>query len=169
MRRLELDLWRRPKASPWMGRLLLAVAAAFAADVGYSYTETRRALETNRQTLARAAPRSVPAPPASADEVAAVRDTVERIGMPWERLFGALEAAAGEDISLAGIEPDPKAGTVLVSGNARHYLAALGYVLNLSRDPALAQVQLVRHEALSAQPQGPVSFAVSAQWKRSEE
>ena len=166
MRRLELDLWRRPKGSPWMGRLLLVLAAAFAADVGFSYTEVRRALDANRETLARAAPRAAPAPRVSPEEAAAVRETVERIGMPWEKLFAALEAAAGEDISLVGIEPDPKAGTVLVSGTAKDYLAALSYVMNLSRQDALARVQLARHEALSGDPQGPVSFAVSAAWKR---
>ena len=29
-----------------------------------------------------------------------LRETVERIGMPWERLFGALESAASEEIAL---------------------------------------------------------------------
>jgi hypothetical protein len=37
-------------------------------------------------------------------------------------------------------------------------------VLNLARDEALSGAQLVRHEAKAADPQGPVSFAVSAGW-----
>ena len=164
MRRLELDLWRAPKGSPWMGRLLLVLAAAFAADVGFSYTDVKRAMDANRETLARAAPRAAPAARVSPEEAAAARDTVERIGMPWARLFAALEAAATEDVSLTGIEPDPKAGTVVVSGTAKDYLAALSYVLNLSRQEALGRVALARHEALSEDPQGPVSFAVSAAW-----
>jgi hypothetical protein len=99
-----------------------------------------------------------------AAELAAVRETVERIGLPWHSLFRAVESAASDDIALTGIEPDPKTGTVVITGEARNYLAALGYVLNLARDEALSGAQLVRHEAKAADPQGPVSFAVSAGW-----
>jgi hypothetical protein len=84
--------------------------------------------------------------------------------MPWERLFGALESAASDQVALLGLEPDPKTGTVLISGESKDYLAALSYVLNLSQAEALERVQLVRHELKSNDPQGAVSFAVSAAW-----
>jgi hypothetical protein len=93
-----------------------------------------------------------------------VRETVDRLGMPWDRLFAALESAASDQVALLGIEPDPKAGTVVISGDSKDYLAALGYVLNLSRAEALNRVQLVRHEVKANDPQAPVSFAVSAGW-----
>ena len=165
MQRLQLDFGRSRAPSPWVGRVLLAVALAFAADVGMSYRQERQSLELLKTRIAAAQPRGAQPPKVSAEEVAAVRDTVERIGMPWERLFGALESAASEEIALLGIEPDPKAGTVVISGNGKDYLAALSYVLNLGREEALREVQLVRHEAASANPQGPVSFAISAAWR----
>ena len=164
MQRLELDFRRGRAPSPWVGRVLLAVAVAFAADVALSYRHERDSLEVLKSRIAATQPRNAPAPAVSADEVASVRETVERIGMPWDRLFAALESAASEDIALLGIEPDPKAGTVLISGNGKDYLAALSYVLNLGREEALRDVQLVRHEAASAGAQGPVSFAISAAW-----
>jgi hypothetical protein len=164
MQRLELDFRRGRAPSPWVGRLLLAAAAAFAADVGFSYYEVQKAVQANKQTLVQAQPRTAPARRVSAEEVASVRETVERIGMPWHKLFGALESAASEDIALSGIEPDPKTGTVVISGNGKDYLAALTYVLNLGREEALSRVQLVRHEATSNDPQGPVAFAISAAW-----
>ena len=99
-----------------------------------------------------------------AEELAAVRETVERLGMPWSRLFGALESAASDQVALLGIEPDPKAGTVVISGDSKDYLAALSYVLNLSHAQALERVQLVRHEVKKDDPQAPVRFAVSAAW-----
>jgi hypothetical protein len=104
--------------------------------------------------------RSVPA-----EELAAARETVDRLSMPWSTLFAALESSASEDVALLGIEPDPKAGTVLISGDSKDYLAALAYVLNLSRGGALTGVQLVRHEAKPDDPQAPVSFVVSAAWR----
>ena len=164
MRRLELDFSRQRGSSPWAGRVLLALAAAFALDVGMSYRELKASLDSHQARIAAAQPRATPQRKASAEEVALVRDTVQRIGMPWDKLFGALESAASEQVALLGIEPDPAAGTVVISGDSQDYLAVLTYVLNLSRAEPLTRVQLVRHETKANDPNGPVSFAVSAAW-----
>src|SRR4030095_14945457 len=100
----------------------------------------------------------------SAEEVASAKDTVQRLSTPWGNLFGALEQAATDQVALLAIEPDPKAGTVLISGDSKDYLAVLSYVLTLSHAPALDRVQLVRHEVKTDDPQKPVRFAVSAGW-----
>jgi hypothetical protein len=169
MQRLELDFRRGRASAPWAGRLLLALAVAFAADVAWSYRDIRQAVDGAKQALARAEPRVAPARGVTPAEIATARDTVERIGLPWERLFHAVESAASDDISLAGIEPDAKAGTVLISGEGKDYLAALTYVLNLGREEALERVQLVRHEAKAKDGQGAVTFAISAAWSAARE
>jgi hypothetical protein len=166
VKRLEIDFAGHGPASRWAGRALAAVAAAFAFQVALSYSDARSALQANESRIAqgqvrsRAMARSVPA-----EELAAARETVDRLSMPWSTLFAALESSASEDVALLGIEPDPKAGTVLISGDSKDYLAALAYVLNLSRGGALTGVQLVRHEAKPDDPQAPVSFVVSAAWR----
>lgn len=164
MQRLELDFRRRRPASPWTGRVLLALAVAFASDVALSYKAVRASLDSSQARIAAAQPRAAPQKKASPEEVALARDTVQRLGMPWHKLFGALESAASEQVALLGIEPDPKTGTVVISGDSKDYLAALTYVLNLSQAETLSQVQLVRHEAKANDPNGAVSFAVSAAW-----
>lgn len=164
MRRLELDFRRERVTSPWAGRIVLAVALAFAADVAVSFHQGREGASRLKEEMAKAHPRTAPQRKVSAEEIAAVRDTVERIGLPWERLFRAVESAASGEVALTGLEPDTKAGTVLISGESKDYLAALTYVLALRRDAALAKVQLVRHEAKADDPQGPVSFTISAAW-----
>jgi hypothetical protein len=164
MKRLEINFVGRGTRAAWTGRILLVVALAFAADVGLSYNDAHKAFARNEARLATSAPRAAPARKVSAEEVAVVRETVERLALPWDRLFAALESAGTEQVALLGIEPDPKAGTVTISGDSKDYLATLSYVLNLSRAEALTQVQLVRHEAKPDHPQGPVSFAVSAAW-----
>lgn len=169
MKKLEINFVGRGARSPWPGRVLLAVALAFSLDVGLSYQDAGAALERNKVKLARAQPRSEPAPKVSAEELAAVRETVQRLAMPWDKLFGALESAATDQVALLGIEPDPKAGTVTISGDSKDYLAALSYVLNLSQADALTRVQLVRHEVKAKDPQGPVSFAVSAAWSEAKQ
>jgi hypothetical protein len=164
MQRLELDFRRQRAASPWVGRIVLALAVAFAADVAASFYGERQAAGRLKAEIARANPGKAPERKVPAEEIAAVRETVERLGLPWERLFRAVEGAASEQVALTGLEPDPKTGTVLISGEGKDYLAALTYVLNLSRDEALSRVQLVRHETKADSPQGPVSFSISAAW-----
>jgi hypothetical protein len=163
MNRLGLDFIRRSR-SPWAGRLLLAVALALSLDATLSYKGLRASVTLNEARLGQAQARGAPPRKVSAEEVAAVRETVDRLGMPWDRLFAALESASSDQVALLGIEPDPKAGTVVISGDSKDYLAALSYVLNLSRAEALNRVQLVRHEVKANDPQAPVSFAVSAGW-----
>lgn len=168
MHRLEINLVGRGRRSPWPGRVLLGVALALSVDLALSYRELRGAVQLNQARLARGEPRSVPARPLAPEEIAAVRETLERLAMPWDRLFGALESAASDRVALLGIEPDPKAGTVVISGDSKDYLSALTYVLNLSSAEALNRVQLVRHEAKSSDPQGAVGFAVSAAWREAK-
>lgn len=163
MQRLDIDFCATRRGSPWAGRILLAAAAFIAADVGMSYRSARDVLAENQARAARRAP-GAPALKASPQEVAVVRETLQRLALPWDQLFGAVEAAANERVALVSIEPDPKAGTVTISGDGRDYLAALSYVLNLSRSDTLERVQLVRHEQKANDPSGPVNFAVSASW-----
>ncbi len=159
--RLELDFVRRRRGSPWAGRLLLAVAVAFSADVGLSYVKLNGQVVEAQTRLSRNEFQSPGR--TSAEDLAAARDTVQRLSTPWASLFGAIESAASDQVALLAIEPDPKAGTVLISGDGKDYLAALTYVLNLSRSEALSEVQLLRHEA---RPDA-VGFSVSAAWKKS--
>lgn len=167
MSKLRIDFVGRGRASPWPGRMLLALALAFSLDVAISYQGARSSLRLNEARIATAQARGgAPAVAVSPEEVAAVRETVERLAMPWDKLFGALEATASDQVALLGIEPDPKAGTVVISGDSKDYLAALTYVLNLSRAEALTRVQLLRHEAKNNDPQAAVSFAVSAAWSK---
>ena len=160
MPRLELDFVRRRRMSPWAGRALLALAMAFAGDVGFSLLKLKNDIVEAQARVDRGGRTQVAARKASPEELAAARETVQRLSLPWPELFSALESAASDQVALLAIEPDPKSGTVLISGDSKDYLAALTYVLNLSRAETLARVQLVRHEA----KQNAVGFSVSATW-----
>jgi HAMP domain-containing protein len=163
MPRIEIDFIRRAPRSRWTGRVLLACALALAGDMTARYVRLEHAVQADEALLARAQP-GRNARPVSADELAAARDTLSRLALPWSRLFSALEAAATDQVALLAIEPDTKAGTVKISGDSKDYLAALSYVLNLSQTPALSNVQLVRHEVKQNDPQHAVAFSISAAW-----
>jgi len=163
MQHIELDFIRRAPRSRWAGRVLLAVALGIAGDMAFTYASLDTAVKANEAIVARAHPHK-PVQSASNEDVALARDTVERLGLPWSKLFSALEAAATDRVALLAIEPDTKTGTVKISGDSKDYLAALTYVLNLSQSDALSNVQLVRHEVKQNDPQHPVAFSISAAW-----
>ena len=163
MQRIELDFIRRAPRSRWAGRVLLAVALGVAGDMAFTFAQLQTVVKSNEALVARAQPRKA-VQTISNEELALARDTVERLGLPWTKLFAALESAANDQVALLAIEPDTKNGTVKITGDSKDYLAALGYVLNLSQAEALSNVQLVRHEVKQNDPQRPVAFSISAAW-----
>jgi hypothetical protein len=164
MQAIQIDFCRTRRAPRWIAPVLMLVALGFAADVGVSFIKERTAFLKNERALAALDPRSYrPARKVTAEEIAAAKDSLQRLSMPWDRLFGALEAAASDQVALLSIQPDPKTGTVLISGDSKDYLAALTYVLNLDRTDALDKVQMVRHEAKQDAGKA-VAFSISAQW-----
>lgn len=164
LRKLDIDFKRSRARFPWAGPVLFGIAAIFATDVAVSYSRTVDAMKKNEATLARLDPKQYrPARKASAEEVAAASETVERLSTPWSKLFSALEGAASDQVALLSIEPDAKAGTVTITGDSKDYLAALSYVLNLSQAKSLSRVQLVRHEVRPGDK--TVGFSVQAAWK----
>jgi type IV pilus assembly PilN-like protein len=168
---LDLDFRRTRPPSPWAGWVLLAVAALFVLDLGYSYYAARASLadtETRlgRQTRATGGPARAAASrrTATPEEIALARETVQRLSIPRDDLFGALESAATDRVSLTAIEPDVKAGTVVISGEGKDFAAVLDYVARLQRSQALQRPHLVKHEFRPNDPNRPVAFAVSAFW-----
>ena len=137
--------------------VLLAAALTVCADMGLQYHDLSGTIVLGKQQLARS---GRAAKPASAEEVAAARETVQRLSLPWTRLFAAIESAASDKVALTAIEPDPKNGTVKITGDSKDYLAVLSYVLNLSQAEGLTAVQLVRHETRRES----VGFTISASW-----
>lgn len=164
MRKLRIDFARNAARSPWAGRVVFGVALALSVHAAHSYRSLQASLERHETSLARGEPRSAAARKLAPSELAVVRDTLERLALPWQELFGALESAANPDVALLAIEPDSRTGNVVISAEGRNYLAALSYVLELARSDALTGVQLVRHEAKANDPPGAVGFAVSAGW-----
>jgi Tfp pilus assembly protein PilN len=161
MQKLSINFVEARHGSPWLGRVMLGLAAVVAVDAGLAYHSAKQTLAGNEARIAQRSPAGR-APKATPQEVAVARDTVQRLATPWDELFGALEAAASDKVALAAIEPDAKAGTVTITGDGKDYLAALSYVLNLSHTEGLERVQLVRHE----QKNETVNFAVSAAWSQ---
>jgi Tfp pilus assembly protein PilN len=173
MRRLELDFKKSGRSPGWAAWALLAVSFAFAFDLGRSWyvldSEIRRKETQITARSGEVEPRrdmiKISTQPVKEGELLAARDTLRRLSIPWDALFGALEAAQSDRAWLLSIEPDVAQGTVTLTGEARDYLAALSYVANLEQQKALSRVYLAKHEIRPNDPQRPLAFVVSASWK----
>jgi hypothetical protein len=168
--RIELDFRRSRRAAPWAGWALLAIAVFLIGDLAHGYHAAREALagaEARLAKLPRAPDGARPgarARGATPEEIAAARETYQRLATPWEQLFGALESAATERVTLVAIEPDARSGSVKISGEGRDYPAVLDYVVQLRASPTLAGAHLVKHEARQDGPQSSIAFSVAAAW-----
>jgi hypothetical protein len=171
--RLELDHLRKTPRPARVSWLFLAIALAFAADVGSSYVKARSEVEAKTSRLARLSNahsvREALAPatarPLSQEEFSAAQDTILRLSMPWDNVFRALEAARSDDVALLSIEPDAGSGSLGITGEARNYPATLTYVAWLSHEKTLKNVRLAKHEIVQNEARRPVLFTLSADWK----
>lgn len=171
MRKLQLDYIQRPMQVSAAAWLLALIAVAFAADVMHAYYTLRQKVAQDSATLARVAPqRSGLRPGTTAgggknESLEEARDTLLRLTTPWGQLFSALETAQSDRVALLAVEPDVKAGSVVLAAEARDYLAALAYVATLAEQRRLKNVLLIRHEIRGNDANRPVSFQVSATWR----
>jgi hypothetical protein len=156
--------------------MLLAAAASACAGLGVvalQLTDTADQLE--QQAMARekasgagaAAQRSQASrsPAALAEERLALQVRSE-LGMPWERLFGAIEGATGPDVSLLSLSPAPARSQVNLGGEARNLAALLEFCKRLQASGAYSRVYLREHHVDSADPMQPVRFAMELNWER---
>jgi hypothetical protein len=93
----------------------------------------------------------------------------QELATPWTPLLAELETASHDsasDIALLSVEPDESKHIVRVTGESRDLPRVLAYVARLQTSALLRYPMLENHEVRSDDPQRPVRFAVSAEWRQ---
>lgn len=101
----------------------------------------------------------------SAADIRVAQEVLLRLDQPWDRLFAAVEMAAGDDVALLGIKPDPAKGLVRITGEAKQYDDVLAYARRLEASHVLSDVYLLSHEIQTRDPEQPIRFTVGAAWR----
>lgn len=169
---MHLDFVQPHARRTWLGVVLLAAGAAATYGLLVEYRAQQResaALEERIERAQLAARRELPRlrvadGRALAQEVRAANAVIAHINVPWNELFGELEAATDADVALLAIQPDPASGQVRIAGEARRLESVLGYIGKLEAREGLANVVLLSHELKDA-PSRPVAFALAAEWR----
>lgn len=100
------------------------------------------------------------------------RQILTQLALPWEPLFGAIEAALTRDTALLAIEPDAAKGVVRISGEARNYPAILVLMRRLEQPVTghgvvLSGVHLLNHDVRDDVPERPLHYTLAARWSTS--
>lgn len=172
---LRLDYQRRMRPLPRRGTvLLIAAVAACIASGGYYALISQQAddWELRADQLARASGRSGARTPgserAAADllaEVGRARIAAREINRSWERLFRAVEAVGGSDVTLLALEPNPEKQSVRIGGEARNMSALLDYIRRLQEHDVFGAIALQNHQLQQQETLMPVRFLLLADWR----
>jgi hypothetical protein len=108
--------------------------------------------------------KTAPSPHAS-EELKEADSVLDRLSIRWDDLFGTLEQASSGELDLLSIAPDPAAGNVRISGQAKDFGDILGFVSRLGQQPGLQQVQLASFQAVQRGSGPVIEFMVTAEWK----
>ena len=170
-RSIELDFVarRRPLTLAGAVLLVLGAGAAITAYVEYRHLEGRRAaLELRLDAAVRSAHRD-PGTDLRAQGLSAEAGRIaQELGTPWTALLAELEAASGDStnqVAVLSIEPDHAKRLVHITGESRDLPTALAYVQRLQQSTLLRYPMLDSHDVKSDDPQRPVRFALSAEWR----
>ena len=90
------------------------------------------------------------------------------LATPWTALLAELEQASkdtDDNVALLGVDPDHGKHSVRISAEARSLQHALAFVIRLQASHALDSPMLDRHEVRSDDPQHPVHFELTADWR----
>lgn len=176
MRALHLDYQRVYRPVPWLGLCVLLVALLALAGLGWHYlslSEQIRAWESQVAHIERQAqhrtlltrPLTEQASRAQRLEVEQANQVLRQLSQSWGALFEAVDTSGEQGIALLSLEPDPKKGTVQISGEARDFKALLAYAKQLSTREVFGHVMLQSHQIKQDDPQKPVRFSLLVDWK----
>jgi hypothetical protein len=171
---IEMDFVGDSRRVRWPGLLLLLLSAISIGVVIYEYrlsTQRRAGLEYRIAALMRASKPEAPEDAALNAKVAlGAERAAQDLGTPWTLLLAELEQASKDSqgqVALLGVEPDHAKHSVRVTAEARTLELALNYVQRLQSSRSLEYPMLDRHEIRADDPQRPVRFELTGQWKDS--
>ncbi|HZE92475.1 MAG TPA: hypothetical protein VE029_12320 [Rhizobacter sp.] len=172
---LHLDLHRNA-ASGWRAVGWGALAAALAASLalGQTYgevTQRHAASQSRRDRLSERAQAKAPRSAASSDprtliEVQRANLIIDQLTVPWDDLFGAVEAANARGVAVLSLTPNARERSLRLTGESRSMGDLLSYVGRLADQPALSQVHLQGYNTVLREGVSVVAFTLAATWRQ---
>lgn len=162
--RLELDFRASRRQARWPGALLLALSLALAAGLVSRHRDAQLELARLEAEVALAGAdrgAAVVSRAGNDEELRNAQAVARQLALPWAPLVQTIERAATRDVALLELQPDPQAGVVRLTAEARHREAMFEYARRLGMR-GLRDVHLVGHELQREDPRRPIRFSAQA-------
>ncbi len=174
MNALRLDFLHPAAPRLMLGVALLALGIAAAAAVAVRHYVLATQIEELGARVAdtgHLARRDLPPmrgaagdPKLVAQEVSRANAVLASLTLPWDAMFGGLEAAAAPEVALLGVQPTATARQVRLIGEARRFEDLLAYIARLESTGGFANVFLQSHELKQNGAMHAVAFTLNADW-----
>lgn len=175
MRALVLNFANGPSRLRRTGNVLFVLSLLLAAAVAWQCLtlvqerDTWRAkraglLTVQRKAAAAGGGATAGLAPAMAGELNYARGVIDRLSLPWDRLFNEMDASVDEHVVLLGVEPDAGTGKLMLTAEARSFAAMLDYEKRLSQSALLRDIHVQSHQVQVQNTQRPVRFVIGASW-----
>lgn len=102
---------------------------------------------------------------ASDKEMQAAQVVIQRLVLPWDSLFGALEAASIAGVHLHSVVPDGSRGVVSLAGEAPDIYQVIEYWRVLKSQSVLKNVVLSGYAVSDSENGNAVNFTITASWR----
>lgn len=175
MRALMLD-YQRSAQPGWVSWLMFGIGVTVAAGAVFYYASLSRELsgwEDNASEMMQHAQRGKTAigteprnPEETERELKSANEVLQKLTVPWENLFTALEATRGDKIALLAMEPDVRKGQVRIIAEAKTANDMLDYLRRLGGEAAFSGVILVNHQIQQQDAERPLRFSIAVNWER---
>ena len=175
MRALHLDYQRDYRPFPTLGVFLLVCAslAVFLTARQYlGFTERLARWEERADAVERIARKKelvLKTSPQNKEqtvrEVNRANEILRRITLPWNELFGAVEAVMSKDVALLDMEPDADKQLLKIVGEAKDIPAMFDFIRSLEGKEMFRSVILQSHQVQLQDPQRPIRFSLLADWR----
>jgi Tfp pilus assembly protein PilN len=171
MQAINLDFVQSPRKRRSGGLALFALGAIAALTMTAWRADLQgktRALETQAVRLERETRGLGPAgsrlDESVSQEIQRANEVIDQLALPWDRLFRAVESVPAGQVTLLGIAPEAKSGTVQISAEAADADSMFAYVSQLQQQSELTNVYLLEHERDKRGGPRPLHFVVTASW-----
>ncbi len=168
---VHLDFIEPRARVPYVGAALL-VAGLLAVGLvlaGYrASVERREGLEFRLARAAHAHHRGAANLARAALNAAVSARAAPALLVAWTNMLADLEVAARDsrgDVSILAVEPDAAKRLVHITGESKDLTRAIAYVERLQAARSLAYPMLDRHELKNDDPQHPVRFELTGEWR----
>lgn len=173
---LQLDF--RAAARPrwrWLGWALLVVSVAAVlvfsehmAEASQQHATAQTRHDKLSERLRDKTPRRAAAAPDAQTlaEVQRANRIIEQLTVPWDELFGAVEAADARGLAVLSLTPNALDRSLRLAGESRSMNELLAYVGRVAEQPGLSGVHLLAYNTVLRDGVPVVAFTLAATWRQ---